>query len=108
VTAPPRLNHSLLAALRDGSFDVSDAARLVGTLRIRPSEHSWRTRAAWPSAIDFSAKPLLVTSSMQANARRRGYYASLRCAIIAAHRGEIALKQHARRGMPDGWRRCTG
>lgn len=46
MTAPLRLDPASLTALRDGSLDAADAARLAETLRVKPGERSWATRAA--------------------------------------------------------------
>ncbi|MGY4289610.1 hypothetical protein ACVWXO_008876 [Bradyrhizobium sp. LM2.7] len=45
MTAPLRLDPASLIALRDGSIDALDAARLADALRVKPGERSWRTRA---------------------------------------------------------------
>lgn len=46
MTAPLRLDPASLIALRDGSIDALDAARLADALRVKPGERSWATRAA--------------------------------------------------------------
>jgi hypothetical protein len=46
MTPPLRLDPASLTALRDGSLDTADAARLADALRVRPGERSWATRAA--------------------------------------------------------------
>jgi len=53
MTAPVRLDRASLDALRDGSIDAADAARLADALRIKPGERSWATRAALAKRDDL-------------------------------------------------------
>ncbi|WP_141933926.1 hypothetical protein [Bradyrhizobium sp. UNPA324] len=53
MTAPLRLDPSSLTALRDGSLDAADAARLAEALRVKPGERSWATRAALAERDDL-------------------------------------------------------
>ncbi|TYO65756.1 hypothetical protein FXV83_15175 [Bradyrhizobium hipponense] len=45
MTAPLRLDPASLDALRDGSLDAADAARLADALRVKPGQRSWLTQA---------------------------------------------------------------
>jgi hypothetical protein len=45
MSSPFRIDDAIVAALRDGSLDADDAARLADALRVRPGQRSWATRA---------------------------------------------------------------
>ncbi|MBB4369119.1 hypothetical protein GGD63_001907 [Bradyrhizobium sp. cir1] len=53
MTVPLRLDPASLKALRDGSLDAADAARLADMLRLKPGARSWATRAALAERDDL-------------------------------------------------------